>query len=87
VRPIADVIVPMYAPYAHADLVSPSATTRSISALLRFETTTGGGKYLIANHGARARPARRARRARTSASPRTQMLHRLNAALPPELQP
>jgi len=81
VRPDADVIVPMYAPYAHADLVSPFATTRNISALLRFEITQNDGKYLMANHGARAPLAQRARRARAPASPCAWMLHGLKAIL------
>ena len=41
----------MYAPYTRADLVSPFAGPRSITALLRFEVVPGDGKYLIANHG------------------------------------
>ena len=52
VRPDADILVPMYAPYTRADLVSPFAGPRPISALLRFEVVAGDGKYLIANHGA-----------------------------------
>ncbi|KAK9819148.1 hypothetical protein WJX81_000453 [Elliptochloris bilobata] len=55
VRPDADIIVPMYAPYTRADLVSPFAAPRNISALLRFEVVPGDGKYLIANHGHRLR--------------------------------
>jgi len=64
VRPDADIIVPMYAPYTRADLVSPFAALRNISALLRFEVVPGDGKYLIANHG--ARPAWAAHGARAS---------------------
>ena len=52
VRPDADILVPMYAPYTRADLVSPFAGPRPITALLRFEVVAGDGKYLIANHGA-----------------------------------
>ena len=51
VRPDADIMVPMYAPYTRADLVSPFAGPRNITALLRFEVVPGDGKYLIANHG------------------------------------
>lgn len=51
VRPDADITVPMYAPYTRADLVSPFAGPRNITALLRFEVVPGDGKYLIANHG------------------------------------
>ena len=51
VRPDADIVVPMYAPYTRADLVSPFAGPRNITALLRFEVVPGDGKYLIANHG------------------------------------
>ncbi len=68
-RPDADVIVPMYAPYARADLVSPFAAPRNISALLRFEVVPGDGKYLIANHGARARHAQRMARATRAYAP------------------
>ena len=50
VRPDADITVPMYAPYTCADLVSPFAGPRNITALLRFEVVPGDGKYLIANH-------------------------------------
>ena len=69
VRPDADVIVPMYAPYAHADLVLPFVTTRNISSLLRFEFVPGDGKYLVANYSARGPPAHRGRCARATPLP------------------
>lgn len=71
VRPDADILVPVFARYTRADLVSPFAGPRNITALLRFQVVPGDGKYLIANHGSPA-PARPGPAACGCASPQHQ---------------
>ncbi len=55
IRPDADIVVPMFTPYALRDIVKPSANLRHISALLRFSVNNRDGKYLVSNHGHRLR--------------------------------
>jgi hypothetical protein len=54
-RPDADVLVPVFAPYRHASIVSPFAAPRNISLLMRFDYPVGDGKSLVAHHGHRLR--------------------------------
>ena len=54
-RPNADVLVPMYYTYAAADIVSPFAGSREITALMRFGYEIGDGKNLVEHYGHRLR--------------------------------
>lgn len=54
-RPNADVLVPMYFTYATADIVSPFASSRDITALARFGYEIGDGKNLVEHYGHRLR--------------------------------
>lgn len=54
-RPDADVLVPVYSPYGHTNILSPFAADRNISLLMRFDYPLRDGKSLVAHHGHRLR--------------------------------